>query len=160
MNFFYWYKVKIYSIMVSVLEYAKNWLTKSELLLANFWVDKSFNVMFLCEDKKILLRNSDIWGNLLDLTLQLSKFPKKPWVKMSFMHLTSFLPLTIEAKTAVVPLSKTYWPMHAQKICSNQLQFETSILCKTSLALLPILLVCDQSWFDTVMSLIFVIWLS
>ena len=87
----------------------------SELLLANFRADKNFNVMFLCEDKKILLRNSDIWGNLLNLTLQLSKFLKKSCVKMSFMHITSFLPLTIEAKTAVVPLSKTYWPMHAQK---------------------------------------------
>ena len=84
------------------------------------------DVMFLRQDTKILLRNSDIWGNLLDLTLQLSKFPKKPCVKMSF-----FSPINNRGKNSCGSFVNdilTY-------ACSDQLQFETSIIYKEILFL-------------------------
>ena len=69
--------------MPSVPEYARE-LTSIEVnYLANIRTEKNYNVTFLREDKKILLRNSDSKGNLLDLTLPLPQLPEKPWVMCS-----------------------------------------------------------------------------
>ena len=69
--------------MPSVPKYADKLSDDEVNYLANLRVNKNFNVIFLREDKKILLRNCDTFGNLLDLTLPLVQLPEKPWVMMS-----------------------------------------------------------------------------
>ena len=46
-------------------------------------IDKNYNVTFLRVDKKLIFRNSDSKGNLLDLKTPLTQLPEKPWVMCS-----------------------------------------------------------------------------